>query len=719
MPESEYLQDNYVQPADTSHDGSVGFPPPSSGQYAAEAALVADSGVDRSMGDTHFRGAVGAVVLGNIDRLIQETRKRDLLEGNRLDVESVVNQPYVLDPNWQRLGESISAAWESGSNVVIVVSERGFGSTTFAQQLLARQQSRRTLVELEADWDKPAVGKLPIERFHAYQLDLKDPTHDRPTVLFLDRLVKYAEDLRSCDSHLVITIATDLWDGFRHWTGVGVQVVDLTSPPPAVEVVEQHLKAAGYADLVPYAQEAQALEHIQGRDAVSAVRAARTIIEQARHHRAVESQSGGTVPRADATALDKQLSENINTALSDWRTELDGLFGASLKDEGALSVDDRCLLLALAVRKSAPVAQLDEAGRALRKLLAVGAEEDSEPVSSPAAIFGGRGLRNRIGKLSAIVDPRDIAQLTTRGYGDAVVSYVWDNYAVTRRPILNWLVAGAGSQGDITTVTDTLVTLLTRHSGQNHLNGLRDAAVEADQQDVLAAVMGAIVDDEHLGRVAWSALYTWAGQGDALLQRVVLSVCAQVLRNEGSTRAGRQLALVRLRRIVTRSTDPAVASTALDLLSELAKTPAGKGQLVNEVSRWQQSRPSMGEMAFLALMELDDNDGPLLLARTPEGIDLRSGLGTLLTARNSCPQIVPALVRWFQTSDPDRYVWLRDLVIEVLRAGGSFDAGMLLMGNLNRIPAPDGSASSIGNQLWEGFVDPHLRSAFPLPSDGE
>lgn len=721
MPDSRYSHDQHVQTADASHDGSASFSPPSLGQYAVEPALVADSDLDHSIGSTHFRGAVGAVVLGNVDKLIQETRKRDLLEGNRLDVETVVNRPYVLDPNWQRVSERISSAWQRGTSVVIVVSERGFGSTTFSQQLLARQQSGKTLFELEADWDKPAVGKLPVERSHAYQLDLKDPTHDEPTGLFLDRLVQYAKDLKSCDSYLVITVTTDLWAGFRHWTGEGVTVVDLSTPPPAGEVVEAHLKSDSYSDLVPYAQDLKAIEHIQGRDAVAAVRAARTIIEQARHHRRSQlPHSVGSAPHADGAALDNDLREKINTALSDWREELDKLFGAAVEDGGALSLEDRCLLLALAVRKTAPVAHLDEAGRALCKLLVDSPEAQTELTASPAAIFGGRGLRSRLRGLSAAVDPRDSAVLTKRGYGDAVVSYVWDNYAVTRRPILEWLVDGAGAPGDVATVTETLVTLLTRHSGQDHLNRLRDAAVLAGQPDVLAAVMEAIVHDEHIGRVAWSALYSWATQDNALLHGVVLSACSSVLRKDQSTRTSRQLALVRLRRIVTKATDPKLAQAALDLLSELVRTPDGQAQLINEVTRWQQSRPSMGELAFLALMELDDSDGPMLLIRTPEGVDVRSGLRRLLTYRDSWPQIVPAVIRWFQTCDDvDQYTSLRDLVIELLRSGRSFDAGMSLMAQLDSMPAPDDSEASIGRQVWEGFVDPHLRSAFPLPSDGE
>ncbi|TCC22764.1 hypothetical protein [Kribbella speibonae] len=581
-------------------------------------------------------------------------------------------------------------------------------------------------MELEADWHRPTVGKLPIERSHGYQLDLKDPEHDQPTKQFLDGLVQHSKNLRDSGSQLMMTVTTDLWAGNRQWTGPGVGVVELGAPPPAPEVVEAHLKAEGHAELLPYAEDPDAAEHIRGRDAVAAVRAVMTIIDQARHHPQAQSplpHRDGTTGPSDTEplpAVDASLRVNINTALSDWRNDLDGLFG-EVDGNRSLSLKDRCLLLALAVRKTAPVAHLDEAGRALHERLIKDSGEQTGLTSSTAAIFGGKGLRSRLRELTATVDSRDVARLTKRGYGDAVVSYVWDNYAVTRDPILEWLVDGAGSTADIGTVKETLATLLTRHSGQDHLPLLRAAAVKANRADVVAAAMETIVADEHVGRAAWSALYTWAGQDSTALHGVVLAVCSNVLRNGQSAQANRQLALVRLRRLVLSEPAPVVKQAAWELMVELAGTPDGRRQLVAEVARWQQPRPAIGQLAFLALMELDENDGPMLLVGTPENVDVPHALRSLLTDRDQWPQIVPAVVRWFRAcgNDIDRYGALRDLVLDTLRSGRSFDAGMSLMAQLNLLPAPDDSESTIGKQLWEQFVDPQLRPAFPLPNEPE
>ncbi|MFE1201278.1 hypothetical protein ACFW5V_06260 [Streptomyces sp. NPDC058762] len=49
-----------------------------------------------------------------------------------------------------------------------------------ALRLLAEHTANNiTVVKLDADWQTPTKGRLPLEKAHAYQLDLKHPENDR------------------------------------------------------------------------------------------------------------------------------------------------------------------------------------------------------------------------------------------------------------------------------------------------------------------------------------------------------------------------------------------------------------------------------------------------------------------------------------------------------------------------------------------------------------
>ncbi|MFE6178411.1 hypothetical protein [Streptomyces sp. NPDC056464] len=193
------------------------------------------------------------VVAHHIEQLILETRKRDLLEGVEQSRERLLDQPFVRDPHWDLVWEQIvnPVTGRPRQPILVIVAPRSCGSTTFALRLLAEHTADdTTVVQLDADWDTPRQGRLPLERAHAYQLDLKHPENDQVSADFLNALSKHASHLRDCRSYLALTVAQDLWKDHRLSDRHGIQVVHLHEPPDAQRVVEAHLTANGYDRLV-------------------------------------------------------------------------------------------------------------------------------------------------------------------------------------------------------------------------------------------------------------------------------------------------------------------------------------------------------------------------------------------------------------------------------------------------------------------------------------
>ncbi|WP_226962416.1 hypothetical protein [Streptomyces sp. C8S0] len=176
---------------------------------------------------------------------------------------------------------------------------------------------------------------------------------------FLNALSKHASHLRSCRSYLALTVAHDLWRDHRLSDRDGIQVVHLHEAPNAQRVVEAHLTAHGYDQLVTSLRSfPKATTSLRGLTAVAAVRAAHTVVMAWKEHSHAHSQQSTLVQTEGEGEAESTLEERIIAALTDWRSELDSRFGETnsqhTHDNPSLTVEDRCLLLALAVQQSAP-----------------------------------------------------------------------------------------------------------------------------------------------------------------------------------------------------------------------------------------------------------------------------------------------------------------------------------------------------------------------------
>nr|WSZ96518.1 hypothetical protein OH820_13360 [Streptomyces sp. NBC_00857] len=671
---------------------------------------------------THLYGEVG-VVANVVEELNLQTNthKRDVLEGIEINRGQLLEQPFVRGPHWDTVWTQAldAVSGRPKQPVLVVVAPRSFGSTTFALRLLAQHTAPHVdLVKLDADWSTPTKGRLPLEKEHAFQLDLKHPENDQLSSDFLNALSAHASQLRANGSYLVLTVAQELWRDHRLGERAGVHVVHLREAPDALKVVEAHLEAHGYERLVTSLQSyAKAQASLRGLTAVAAERAAHTIVMAWQEHSHLEQSPS----RADAGDLAVvSLEERIAAALSDWRSELDGLFGelTQLHSHGnpSLTVEDRCLLLALAVRQSAPMPEVARSAQELLKRAAGQAPASAGAgggfAAAPSALAG-RGLRRRILDVGADVDGQDRVVFDRPAYGRAVLEYVWDNYDTMREPLLAWLVEAAQEPSLEDPTVSALAELTLRHGTMDYLTVLGKAAC-AKKPKVLGAVMESAVRNEHIGRLAWEALYRWAEQDE--YAPAVIALCRRILEDTSIAPSTAKRAMVRLRRIAHTTGESATRELVLVAYTELAQQPVGAARLAAEVREWQQSKGSArgGSLAFLALMAAKDDGGPWLLSQSSLDIDVSRAVHDLLGNPLTVAEIIPRLSKWISASatDPVAYGRLRDQLLPALRGHNMFEAGMNLMRELRGISTAEGT--SVADDFYQHLVEPRLHGVFPL-----
>ncbi|MFK0133425.1 hypothetical protein ACIQRZ_24030 [Streptomyces rubiginosohelvolus] len=662
------------------------------------------------------------VVAHVVEQLILETRKRDLLEGVEQRREQLLDQPFVRSEHWERVWEQIINPDTDRPHqpVIIIVAPRSCGSTTLALRLLAEHTPHTTtVVKLDADWQTPSKGRLPLEKAHAYQLDLKHPVNDQVSIDFLNALSGHAAHLRDCRSYLALTVAQDLWKDHRLSDRDGIQVVRLDEAPDGQEVVKAHLDASGYGQLVTSLRSLpKATASLRGLTAVAAVRAARAAAMAWREH--VHAASERPLVQTDGErGTPATLDERIIAALTDWRDELDSRFGemSSLHahDNPSLTVEDRCLLLALAVQQSAPMPVVARSAAALLKAIGDAPDAPGSAGFSPTlSALAGRGMRRRIQDVGGQVDMQDTVVFDRPAYGRAVLEYVWDNYDVLRKPLLTWLVATTQSADPEDHAVAALAELTVRHGTVDYLTTLGEL-VGGSHPRVLGAVMESAVRNEHVGRLAWEALYGWAEKES--YAPAVIALCRRILEDSSVATSLAKRAMVRLRRVAHRNTAPAVVSQVQAAYDALVQDPTVAQRLVGEVQSWQEGKvPSArsGALAFLALMTVRRDGTPWLVDSAPTDIDLHRAVHDLLSSSRTAAEVTSRLTDWMRAcaDDPSAYTQLRDLLLPALRGHNMFAASWKFMNELRGITTAEGV--SVADDFHNHLVDSRLRPVFPL-----
>jgi hypothetical protein len=693
--------------------------------YVAAAALAATSQV--SIGTA---GLVAHHISGPVS-VAPQTRVRDVLNGGTVDRRAIQNdRSYVQAREW-------NLAWEEAvrvlpeNRVIIVVAPRGYGSTTFSLRLLACQVDERAeLIRLEADWQSPVVGKLPIERDHAYQLDLKDPSRDQFDGAFLNGLREQSSSLKALGSYLFLTVAAELWSGHDRQIPAGVGMLRLNAPPDAIQIVERHLVSRDLGFLGPYVRQHESAKHVQGRNAVQALQAVEKVVRQWEAHKhnpsntvpadvgILPAEETSPEPRLAGPELDPHLVKEIEQALGDWEDDLNKYFGdprLGLDNSCLLSPEDRCLLMSLAMHQTGTAAEIEAAALTLEYTLGKDRRESGSQADEAWRVFSRPGLRPRLGAFDASIDERDRVNFDRPGYAEAVLAYVWGNYSGLRDALIAWMVqcATAGSQVEDPAVK-TLAALILRLQDTDLLASLRDLAVSQNRQNVIVRVMVAAAADEHMGRRAWNLLYDWASQRPEY-QQVVIAVCQELIDVKEDMAVKKDMAMVRLRRVANKTADTGIRAQILAVLRGVAADPDSTARFTDVVAAWQKADPAShaAKLSLLALLGTEVDGIPWIPSRTTT-IDVARGMREILTDLSAVPDVVPTFARWLKSCARDNatYEMARSLWTEATRDRHAFNAGIFVMKELADARKPDGT--SVGDDITNATVHPGLRSHSPL-----
>lgn len=704
LPSREASQGDFSRITRPVHDESYIW----SEQYVA---ITAHSAHDR----TNI-GQAG-VVASHVGQVLIKPEKRvqDVLTGSPVNRHEIrTNQFYLEAPEWQQAWqEAVKALAEKG--VVIVVAPRGYGSTTFALRLLAcHAPENAKLIRLEADWDSPKVAKLPLLEDRAYQLDLQDPEQDRFNGVFLNGLGTQSTQLKDLGSCLVLAVADELWPGHREQIPSEVSVVRLDDPPDPLLLVEKYLTSKQLDRLVSYIKQPEAAKHIQGRNAVQAMRAVDVAIGQWQEYQ--RRQEAKTVPLRAETAspepqhhtleLDPDLKQAIEQALGDWQDEFDVLFGEQVRggrSARSLTPEDRCLLMSLAIQQRGTAAEIEAVAFSLERSLDKGRSGGDGETVDTWSVLSRRGLRPRLKDFGADIDGRDRVTFNKPGYGQAVLAYVWRNYSRLRDDLITWMVRSASADGESSDrATETLAALIRRLQDAERLTQVRDEAVRQGRSHVIIRVMSEAATDEHIGRRARALLYKWASQRSDS-QHVVVAVCRTLIGNKTDA------ALVRLGRVASQAGDPKVRAAVLSAFQAVIADQGDMDRFAKAVAAWQTPNPQAARLGLLALLAAEIDGHPWIPSDTIE-IDFTTGLRDLLAEPSSFSDTVPALVNWLRhcARDQDLYPTALSLVVEAARERHAFKAGVEVMKGLEGIEGPNGT--SVGEDLYVAFGMPELRS---------
>jgi hypothetical protein len=687
------------------------------GGYAAIAAVATDSQLSIGMAGLVANNLSGPVTVA------PQIRIRDVLTGSPVDRVAVRDDPaYAETEEWEQARQA-AAQMLPDNRVLIVVAPRGYGSTTFSLRLLAcHVSSDAELIRLEADWGTPRVGRLPLQKNRAYQIDLQDPDHDRFDSAFLNSLGKHAMDLRALGSYLVLNVASELWQAHYGRLPSGVAMRRLDNPPDAEELVERHLKKRSLGSVIPYIKREEAARHIKGRDAVQAMRAVEVVerewVEYGKRNfsdRKASEDAAAATSSADweSSPLDAALQHAIAEALGDWEDDLKALFDeppGNQSDDRSLLPEDRCLLMSLALRQSGTAAAIQSAALALERSLTRNGRGANGTSANAWNVFSRRGLRPRLKAFEATIDAHDGVTFKRPGYAEAVLAYVWDNYSGLQEDLISWMTGCAAADGqEEDPVAETLTELLLRLQDAGRLISLRDSAIAQDRRAVIVRVMTAAATNEHMGRRARSLLYDWAGSQRPDIQQVVIAVCRQLI----ATKEG--MALVRLRRVANNAADTDVRLQILAVFKEAASRKQVTARFAEAVASWQNAEPSSQavKLGLLALLAIESDGAPWIPGHAT-AIDVTEGLRELLSDPRWSMETIETTVSWVRscTQDPGLHTSALKLIGAAIRDRHAFSAGMALMRRLTEVETPGGG--SAGEDLYTEIVDPGLRAFNPL-----
>ncbi|GAA2107341.1 hypothetical protein GCM10009759_46330 [Kitasatospora saccharophila] len=585
-----------------------------------------------------------------VDKPMEET----LIDPGRAMLDKV----YVEPPTWAAAAERVQKALSSEYPLAVVVVRPEIGATTFGKrQLAVVAGDGRSIVLLDGDWQRLMVSQLPRKPGRGQLLELRDGETDQLRESLLAELPRYAAELRELNSFLLITVTEELWSARKAEVPAEIAVFELKDSPPAWPVVRNHIKSRRGEALAADLERRDIARDIKEWSAVRSSRFVRDFLK-------ITAEFDPLVPgqEVDDPKFRSDLVEYadvLKRLVRGWSEELDQrLAEASAPAKtidgvgrvSALTLEERCYSLVLAVRGSVKVEEAIEEGHRLVDLLsggtAGGEAATKEKRSDLRGSFAGRGLQTRLKAIGAEVDESGVASFRAAAYGNELLIRVWREYPDVRRRVLEWIMSDSPEQRaepDGAPIRAIKSVLLATRDTQG-LAVLRDLATTPRRRAFAARVLIGAAEDGTLGRPTRALLYDTAARKSEEGQRLVVQVCCELLDEQ------RDAAMTRIRRVADNGS-PTVWGDVLDAFGVALRQENGLPWFVDTLRsvHRRSGATTAVRLGVLALLRADART----LAVVPESNAaevVRAALDGVFDAPDDYPDLFPTLAAWLERS---------------------------------------------------------------------
>jgi hypothetical protein len=579
---------------------------PTSGDVEPDiyAAGEADSATRRAINvDAHAEPLATQLVTGdgNIHyaptfHTGHEWLRSDEITNNQV---ATAQRAFVTPPRYDRAWDKLTS-----KNVLVISAALGTGKKTAALNLLAELRHPRPehqhaahtrpdlgLRELDGDWEKPRVSKLPLFPQQGLLLDMSDSLDQTPDEEFGTNIVDYAAKLATIQSYLIILATPEVWKACAG------PASDLTEDdlgyPLARDIIEARLRqpSSQYLERVQWLDDdefREVLRHDLRPGDADGLYEAIVVAENS--------------PAGRANAIDQ---------FHGWRNYLTGWWQEESSDRGPY---ERAMQIVMATIGRAPAGDvltltddfLKTAGHAANVHL---------PLSGP-------DLSERLRRAGAVPDKEGFVDLEPHRprFHGAILDHVWRERIQIQGHYKQWIVQvtqrGHVGKNYVEQIAASVTGMGIRQNSVEFLELIETWVKNQADQDTLAVRM--LEDtclDPVVGAKVRKQMRTWAEQKTTpdRLVNIIITVCQGELARQRTV-----VALTRLKKILLRSNARVFTSAVSAAIAAIARYPDRLHKVLAEVVEWMKdAHAAPGRIGFLALMTSDvdmtpDSDSPVV-----------------------------------------------------------------------------------------------------------
>ncbi|MEU1372281.1 hypothetical protein ABZ442_01285 [Streptomyces triculaminicus] len=489
------------------------------------------------------------------------------------DLYACADDRFVVPRDSRRWTQAQELLAQGG--VVVLCAPPGNGRRTAALRLLGTVASLSAgplLTDLEPEWSKPDVAKLPTAPGGRYLLDLSEMP-EPPGPRFGEMLRGYGETGKGADRYLVVLATPQSWQG--QWTEATRPFTVMLPSPDAKPLVTQELRRRGAAHKIGWLEGAAYGDIWESNPPAQDARRLARIIQEATEH-------------DDSAIVDE---------FRGWHHHIGNLLSPSKQGPGEPTlVATRAMVWAGALVNGGTKRSVIQAADMLLTSLNL----SRAPVDILSDATSSRRLE------AAHLKPHGDRVFHDRNKHDlapAVLRHLWEEFPTQRDLLRTWAVAVAADQSlpedDARLVMGSLLNLATEVHDNTIIDRVgRDLA--GRRRSLAVEVLTHAALDPEIGRYVRNRLYQWmtAAKPPAELIALVTEICGGELAVHQPA-----IAMTRLARAAAHAAYPSQPmAEAFRKLSEVNPAEVARA-LKSWLGEEQPKRHAL--VAFLALASSD------------------------------------------------------------------------------------------------------------------